>query len=288
MKEKFTLSKSPGKHPDENAMSKVFITGHIIEVETMDKHPRNLTRYRKFDKGHYIDLDTGELCDYHLPKQSSRQSSMLPSFERLRRIINANFFGLPSECHVILTYREQITNPQPLYTDFKKFWQKLSYRYPHCEYIAVTEPQHRGSWHFHVLIKDMQARRLFIPHEELTRLWGHGFTWISSLAGNDNIGLYFMVRLKDVDLHEDLQNGRQSKRILKGARLQFYPPHMKLYRCSSGIVRPTTVTMPYREVQRLVKSQPPCFSRTIRIIQNDDGGETELNAITYEHYNLKR
>ncbi len=288
MKEKITLSKSPGKRPDENAMSKVFITGHIIEVETMDKQPRNLTRYRKFDKSHYIDLDTGELCDYQPRIDSSRKHTMLPSFERLRRIINANFFGLPSECHVVLTYREQITDPQPLYADFKKFWQRLSYRYPHCEYIAVTEPQHQGSWHFHVLIKDTQAKRLFIPHEELTCLWGRGFTWISSLAGNDNIGLYFMVRLKDVDLHEDLQNGQQSKLILKGARLQFYPPHMKLYRCSSGIVRPQAITMPYGEVQRLVRSKSPCFRRTIRVVKNEDGGETELNAITYEHYNLKR
>lgn len=287
MKGKITLAKIPGRPPDENAMSKVFITGHIIEAETMDRQPRNLTRFRKFDKGHYVNLDTGELFDYH-PQPSDRQNSMRSSFERLRRIINANFFGLPSECHIVLTYREQVTEPQPLYTDFKKFWQRFSYRYPHCVYIAVTEPQHRGSWHFHVLIKDLQANKLFIPHKELTRLWGHGFTWIKSLAGYDNIGLYFMARLKDVDFREDLQNDQPSKWIVKGARLRFYPPHMKLYRCSSKIIRPQAVTMPYREVRRLVQSKSPCYSRTIRIIQEDNGEETELNAITYEHYNLKR
>lgn len=275
------------KLPDMNAVSKVFITGHIIEVETIDKPPKNLNRYRKLNKYQYVDTVSGELLDYK-PDKRSKSSSIKPTFDRLRRIINANFTGNPSEVHIVLTYQEFMSDTKQMYLDFKRFWQRFSYRYPNCRYIVVTEPQESGSWHFHLLVKSTDKSFFFVPHSKLTDLWGHGFTWIRNLAGVDNIGLYFVARLKDVDSNEDLQDENRSKSIKKGARLDFYPPNMKIYRCSSGIIRPQPIVVPYQSVGEIVDKHEPCFSRTIRIIRRDADGDKELNAITYEHYNLHR
>lgn len=284
---RIVLVKEYAKDPNDNAISKVFITGHIIEVETMDKPPKNLNRYRKLNKDQYIDTETGEMLDYkHNNRSKSR--SLNDTFDRLRRIINANFEGEPSEVHIVLTYAALMTDTNQMYLDFKRFWQRFSYRYPNCQYIVVTEPQERGSWHFHLLVKSTDRPFFFIPHSKLMDLWGHGFTWISNLAGDDNIGLYFVARLKDIDENESLQDENRPKSIKKGARLALYPPNMKIYRCSTGIIRPQPTMMTYSSVKELVINHKPCFSNTIRIISRDENGEKELNAITYEHFNLHR
>lgn len=287
MNSKIVCVKDHAKTPDMNAMSKVFITGHVIEVETIDKPPKNINRYRKISKEQYIDTLTGELLEYKSQKRSN-SSSMKSTFDKLRRIINANFTGIPSELHIILTYGKFMNDTRLMYLDFKRFWQRFSYRYPNCQYIAVTEPQRTGSWHYHVLVKSLDKEYFFIRQSELTELWGHGFTYIKNLAGYDNIGLYFVVRLQDIDVNEILNDENLPKTIKKGARLAYYPPNMKIYRCSSGIIRPQPIIIPYNSVSELVNGHEPCYKSTLHIMKVENETHRELNAITYEHYNLKR
>lgn len=287
MNPKIIILKDEAKTPDMNAVSKVFRTGHIIEVETMDKPPRNINRYRKLNKEQYIDTETGEVLDYKTQKRSN-SASIKKSFNNLRRIVNANFVGNPSEVHIILTYGKYMNDTRLMYLDFKRFWQRFSYRYPNCQYIAVTEPQRRGSWHYHVLVRSQNEQFFYVKQSELTECWGHGHTYIKNLAGIDNIGLYFVAQLENDDVNEDLQDENRPKSIIKGARLAYYPPNMKIYRCSSGIIRPEPIIMTYNSVNELVENRKPCYSRTIRIVKHDDDGYNELNAITYEHYNLRR
>ena len=281
------FKKGQAKIPDENSIAQVFITGNIIEVRIIDKPSKNLNRYRKLNKCQCIDVETGEVIDYKIDKRG-KSSTMKPTFDRLRRIINTNFTGTPSEVHIVLTYASVMTDTRQMYLDFKRFWQRFSYRYPNCQYIAVTEPQERGSWHFHLLVKSTDRPFFFIPHSELTELWGHGYTWIENLNGIDNMGAYFVPRLKDIDINEDLQDENRSKSIKKGARLSLYPPNMKIYRCSTGIIRPQANLMPYKSVKELTKGHKPYFSGTLHIIRIDENGEKELNAITDECYNLHR
>lgn len=137
----------------------------------------------------------------------------------------------------------------------------------------------------HVLMKDLDGNPLYVPKEQLDALWGHGFTWVSSLKGNSNIGLYFMAHLSKADESENKAEPSDRKCIVKGARLSFYPPGFKLYRCSRGIVKPIVEVMPYEDTRLLTEGYKPTFLQQISIVQpNEDGTEVELNSILYEQY----
>lgn len=71
--------------------------------------------------------------------------------------------------------------------------------------------------------------------------------------------------------------------------LRYYPPNLKIYRCSKGIQRPHPIILPFREVKRLVGDSQPVRQAAKQIIAVDsDGTEQELNSVEYRQYNLKR
>ena len=77
--------------------------------------------------------------------------------------------------------------------------------------------------------------------------------------------------------------------ILKNARLRYYPPNLKIYRCSKGIKRPKPITLPFGEVKRLVGDSQPVQKSAKHIVSVDENGtEHELNSIEYRQYNLLR
>jgi hypothetical protein len=207
---------------------------------------------------------------------------------------------------VTLTYAENMQDTKRLYKDFKKFWLRYQYKYGKTfDYLTVVEPQGRGAWHCHVLIRANKLDKLYIPHEEMASLWSHGFVKIKSLKGVDNIGAYLSAYLCDVELTQEtlrsavnrtgslqqievkeVEVDGQLKRFIKGGRLHMYPPGMNLYRKSKGIVFPEVQQMRYGEVKKIVGNATPNYSTTVTI--QDDDTEKVLNRITYEHYNTKR
>lgn len=289
-KPKIKIRRRRGGTPPRDSPAKVFILQHHIEIQTMDKPPTHLKRYRKISGTEYVDTVTNEKTSYKVRDgTNSKPSNLNRKFSALRRLINNNFIGSASELHIVLTYggdfAGKMTDPKKLYEDFRRFWDRFKRKYPMCAYIAIAEPQRTGSWHMHVLMKRLDNNPLYIPKDQLDELWGHGFTWVSSLEGNDNIGVYFMAHLKNVDLYENDDQPSDKKCIIKGARLALYPPKFKLYRCSKGILKPSVSVMPYEETKLLTEGYRPTFSQTLTVMRvNEDGTEDELNSITYEHY----
>ncbi len=266
--------------PDDK-LSKVYVSNHIVEVITMKKQSNSLKNYKKVGKSGCVNLTTGEYIEYSKEKRTKNtQNHFTKASNFLRRIINYNFVGDSSEKFITLTYSEIMTDYTKANDDFTKFWNKLKYRYPDCEYIKVIEPQQSGSWHLHVLLKDMKSKNLFIKHEELSQLWGNGFVWIEALPFADNFGAYFSVRFSTIEPSDN-----ESKSIKKGSRIKFYPPNFKFYTCSRGIKKPSAITMTHGEAKKLVNYRAPCYSYTNAILNAND---IEINSITYEQFNLKR
>ena len=275
--------------PKGGEHTEVCITNHIIEMKTVKRVPTNLCHFRKLNKTQYIDLLTGEVCEYKQKQEIQNNCyAKNKAFEQLRRIINLNFQGNYNELHLILTYSKLMMDKKQLSTDFKKFWNKLKYRYPNCEYIAVAEPQQTGSWHMHVLVKNTCNANLFIEKDILDNLWQHGFTYITKLIGNDNIGAYFTALHKDLNLYENLDKSSNQKLIIKNARLRYYPPNGKLFTTSKGILKPKILKMTYEEAMDLVDNQTPCFTKTTEIVMCDNGVEKIVNTIVYQQFNFKR
>ncbi|MEK3997380.1 hypothetical protein MKY29_21975, partial [Psychrobacillus sp. FSL K6-2365] len=170
------------------------------------------------------------------------------------------------------------------------------------DYMCVVEPQGRGAWHCHMLLRFNDLDRIFIKNEDLALVWGHGFVTIKSLEGNDNIGAYLSAYLADIELdtekmdlnsmmklHQEerevttkIVEGKE-KKFVKGGRLHLYPPGMNLYRKSKGIEFPERQEMRYSDIKKVVGSAKPHYQKSYRI-------ETEdfENTITFIQYNTKR
>lgn len=272
---------------------------HIIEVQYLEK--RNFDcKIRKIDKDRYVDKRTGEIHEFeHIENRQESLNSLRQTFKKLRYLINNNFEGKGNELHVTLTYAENMTDTNRLYDDFRKFMQRLKYKYKDIstiDYISVVEPQGRGAWHCHLLLRFNDMDKVYIENSVLAELWRHGYVTIKSLKDVDNIGAYLSAYLADIEVPDDKvkylegyegliekEVDGKKKKFLKGGRLHMYPPGMNIFRKSKGIKYPERENMRYRHAKKIVGSAKPHYSKAYHV-------ETEdfQNTIYYEQYNLKR
>ena len=273
--------------------------GNIIEVRYMAISPH--PSIRKLDKDHYLDLLTGEVKDTnHKANRAADPASVAQSLRNLRDIINTNLTDSDAVLWVTLTYRDNMTDAQRLYEDYRRFWQRFKYyllkhRYTSAEYIIAAEPQGRGAWHLHALFL-FSDKAPFIPNSDIAQLWGHGFTKTKSLNGIDNPGLYLTAYLGDMELTEAIAAGKMGegrlteskngeKAVIKGARLKMYPAGMNLYRCSRGVKKPEIYQMTEEDAQEIVKNSLLVYERTLAV--TDATGKV-ANTIHYRQYNTVR
>lgn len=277
---------------------------HMVEVQYMEK--MNTTNHiKKLDKNRYVDLGSGEIKEFnHSVTRKDNYNSLRQTFKKVRYLINNNFVGAKNELHVTLTYAENMTDTKRLYVDFKYFVERLRTRFKDVstlDYMCVVEPQSRGAWHCHMLVRFNDVQKIYIPNSELEKVWGHGFIKIKSLEGNDNIGAYLSAYLADLDIDDEMSfktlmtlndeklevqiktvEGKE-KKFVKGGRLHMYPPGMNLYRKSKGIVFPEREKMTYQNIKKIVGSANPHYEKTYKVEKEDFE-----NTIHYQQYNLKR
>ncbi|NLK10318.1 MAG: hypothetical protein GX317_05085 [Staphylococcus equorum] len=283
-----------------NDLVTVTKTRHIVEVQRMEKM-NTQANIKKLNSDEYVSLDTGEIKKFQKTENRSQSyNSLRQTFKKIRYLINNNFTGEKNELFLTLTYAENMTDPKKLYDDVRKFIMRLKYRFKDAttiDYINVVEPQQRGAWHCHVLLRFNDLQNIFVPNQEMADLWGHGFVTIKSMKNIDNIGAYLSAYLSDIELTDKtlltaVEEKREvvsktiegkEKKFIKGGRLHLYPTGMNLYRKSKGIVFPERKRMKYKNIKKIVGNAAPHYSKNIKV-ENVDFE----NNITYEQYNLKR
>lgn len=249
---------------------KNYICGHVVETVEMEKINGCVMKYRKLSKNKMIDTTTGEVIEVENSKNRGEQlRSLRSTIRRLRMIINANFFGEMNELFVTLTYRENMTDVGRLYGDFKKFYKRLRRRYKEYEfeYVCAIEPQFRGAWHLHLLLKAMNFKYLYIPNEKIAEIWGNGFTKTKRIESVDNIGAYLSAYLTN------LEDGR------KAERLYLYPSGVNIYRTSRGIKKPNVIKGDMR-----IDEKHKVYEREFEIKIDDE----VVNRVKIKQYNFKR
>ena len=299
---------------EKNSPAKVVYMGNVTQVTTFQKRP-TAPPIRKLNKESYLDLRSGEVCDYeHIENRAGCKDSIRKTLAWIRALINTNVIE-PKNCRwVTLTYAENMTDTKRLYEDYKRFWQRFCYwckanGHGKPEYISVIEPQGRGAWHVHAFfIWDTSAP--FIPNEEvLEKLWQQGFTNCKQPTDCDNIGAYFSAYLADLPLDEveklppdemkkaldghevktvDFTNAQEqtkSKKFVKGGRLYLYPPGMNIVRRSKGIKDPVEEWTTSKKAKEKISSAKLTFSSVFEVL-NDDG--QPVNKLLKEYYNSKR
>jgi hypothetical protein len=283
--------------------------GNVKEVMYIEKLNRKGLDITKINKNQYMVNSTGEILDYkHSENRKDNVDSLRRTFKKIRYLINNNFGGMSNELAFTITYKENITDPKTLYNDFKNFSKRLKYKYPDMEYLCVVEPQGRGAWHCHVLLKFVSHQKIYIPNKEIAEIWGHGFVTVKAIRQDvDNLGAYLSAYLGDIELDDGenlktlidlgiIKSGKPidikeveiegvKKKFIKGGRLHMYPPGMNIYRKSKGILEPESVYKPYSDIKKIVGSSTPNYSSCISILDDDS---KQLNTIIYEQYNMKR
>lgn len=256
---------------------------------------------KKLSKDEYMVIDTGEVKEYkHRETRKDNTESLRKTFKKIRNIINYNFCGGGNELMFTGTYRENMTDRDVLMRDFQKFMQKVKYKYGRVEYMNIVEPQGRGAWHVHVLLKFMDCDRIFIPNKELAEMWGKGFVTVRRIRNDvDNLGAYLSAYLGDIELCDENTevireycntnkvveyktvevDGRQ-KKFVKGGRLHLYPAGMNIYRKSRGIKEPVSEKVSYDDIED-IQNVKPSYVSAISVC--DDEG-AEINRIIYEIY----
>ena len=224
------------------------------EVVYMTSEPK--PGIMKIDKDNYMVINTGEIKQFK--KNEGKQIEYLrTTFRKLEHLIKTNFDTEENEHNalfVTLTYRENMQDRERLLKDFDEFFKRLKYECKNhkLDYIAVAEPQARGAWHMHMLLKSDKPV-LYVDNKRMAEIWRHGFTETERIKGRDP-GKYFAAYFTSLEAEgkDDPEavyvKGPNGKKYKKGARLHFYPKGMRFYRCSRGITRPTAETSTYSTI----------------------------------------
>lgn len=261
---------------------RVIKQGAVADMVFTDKKP--VQGVRKISKSQYVVIGTGEIKEYQ-QTDTKQADSLRKTFTNLRQLINTNFHVNDSELFLTLTYAENMQDPERLYTDYKKFFMRLRYSLENRElaYIAIAEPQGRGAWHLHVLLKSVDGKHLYIDNRQMQELWGLGWTETKRLKG-DNPGAYFVAYFQNTEEEHPglIADPRKAKKFKKGGRLKFYPKDFKFFRTSRNIEKPVSETMTYEKV--LAEYGQPIYGQAFQLVE----GEEVKNTIIKQQFNKKR
>lgn len=293
----------------------VLETLNNYEVRAM-QHKNKEARILKLDKDRYISTrdvkrvvtSDGEVFESYDPEdikffnrtnnRSESENGIRKTFINLRRLISNNFTGnLQNELFITLTNKENIRDNKENSRRFDLFMKRLKRKYKDVEfgYIAVVEPQRRGSFHTHLLLKAVNQGRIYIPNEVISQCWEFGFTKTNRLVSS-GIAQYFTAYLTDVVVDDDVEvdgeeviekevmneNGELiSKKVQKNGRLKYYNPNTKIYRKSRNMIMPEFEEMQYKDIKKELMSEPA--HRSVKLYQSED--ESFSNIIVHEYYN---
>ena len=298
------LSEVPKINP--NLPVKVITMGNVVEVQYME-HRNNKQTVQMLPGGNeFVICSTGEVKEVeHHNTRKDNKKGLYKTFANCRGMINANVTDVSKVRWCTLTYKENMTDPKRLYSDFQQFNQRFQYfckikGYSKPEYIVMMEPQGRGAWHAHLLYIWQDMKAPYISNKDFRELWGHGFVKIKKLDNVDNVGAYLTAYLGDMELDEiqgktdgkevkivevDENGEKVKKAIVKGARLDLYPSNFNMLRYSRGCKKPIEEMMYQDEVTKKVLGATKTFESAVKMIDETTGFE---NTIVKSQYNLLR
>lgn len=231
---------------------KVIITKHVIEVRTYEKA---VVKGKK-NNGGRLKGERSSDGDKH------RQDAVKRTREAVRQLVTTNFDK--GSKFITLTFKDgsvsDVKNISECHVEFKKFIQRLRYRYGSFRYLAVVEFQDkngRGAVHYH-MISDLT----YVPQSELMEIWDNGLVWINQIEHVDNVGAY-VVKYMIADTNDDRLRGYRA----------FYG--------SKNLERPTILDGDTAEAYALLLDKK-------KQVYHSEYESEHLGKICYAQYNLIR
>lgn len=281
----------------------VQIAGNVIDIKQCAREPHAWKNIEWIDAETYVDLNTGEIRQaQHSTSRGDKMSApeVRRTLQRMRGLINSNWFGDKNELMVTLTYTDNMTDNKRLAHDLDVFNKRMKRALGEIKYLTAVEPQGRGAWHAHILVKQMTAHSTYWPAEDVARCWEHGqIIDVTRLTKVDNVGAYLSAYLSNApaeDSQLELQQIRQPreplppKRVIKGARLTMYPRGMHLYRASRNLDKPIIKKMrpTSAELSALLGDAELRYSASVKLQGEAEGDSYLINTITHQQFVRKQ
>lgn len=222
-----------------------------------------LEKVRRVDKHTYLNPNDNEMKNYnHKTKRTENETTFFRSKRELNWLILNNFQGVNNELFLTLTYSEKMDRPSQLSLDFRNFMKRLKTVFKDrlkFEYILVKEPSMSGSWHLHILLKYELLNYYSIDNisdlkDTIKQNWKKGKSHIKSIDNANKLASYLTKHLSNLVIDDCGQDTADiifitdtTKTIIKNSRLPLYPMNLKIYSSSSGIKKPYSQYIPYKE-----------------------------------------
>ncbi|MCK5413284.1 MAG: hypothetical protein KAI57_02810 [Candidatus Pacebacteria bacterium] len=198
---------------------KVVISGKIIEVYKYSK--MQVYGFTAFPSNKGFEKNEEE-------KNRSKFSQSRSSFN-IRGLVNSN----PDlNKFLTLTFAKNQKNLSKANYEFKKFIERMKYKYQIFKYVCVVEFQKRGAVHYHII-----CNLTYIKKKTIEKIWSHGFVKINRVQSVRNLGAYFAK-------HGTKGDEVESK--LLASRKKFF--------CSRGINRPIILRNPDKTKEYIDKN----------------------------------
>ena len=265
--EKWTLE-------NNRIISAIIQNDEYADITVMERKTK--LNVKKINKTEYVNLSTGEIKKYNLSENKCNIESIRKTFKELIYLIRHNFTSnSENQLFITLTYAENMEDKGKLYNDFKNFYKRLKRRYKGIkfDYILVAEPQERGAWHIHLMLK--ADKPLYIHDSVIRELWGHGITQAERLK-SDDVGKYYVAYFTNLEIEAKAERSKE-KKYVKGARLQLYPSGMKIYRTTKGIKKPPKIDITFGELQKQFGA--PIWKQEYEIFKAENGSEEIVNKL---------
>ena len=260
-------------------------SGVVVEIVSLERTPTPPPT-KKLNAIEYVYLETGEIAQY---QKAVNKADSLQSVRRSlvygRDLINCNFSGTFGERMYTFTYRDNMTDLKRLCDDLERVMRKIKKKYGDTVWVTAIEPQERGAWHAHMLIKSATDKPLWIDATWLYESWGNGYVSIEPLHEVDNVGAYLSGYLANMAKPDGEVTGKDGTKYKKGARLHMYPSGMRIFRCSRNCKKPEVEELTYKEAKEKVRGATRTYAQRIEI--TDESGQS-VNEIQHEYYNTAR
>ena len=243
----------------------VYNTPRYTEIVANDNKPKR-PPVKRISKQEYVNTDTGEVLDFK-EKEVKSIESLTKQCKRLRIYISGYFSGDKTERFITLTYSGHMAEPEKISNDFKYFMRKIMRKYGKCRYIYIKEPDEKGSWHIHCIIKKLSGGDFNITEEEARSMWKAGeIVNVKPIYDIDKLSWYFDISHKD-----------------KKHRIKYYPKNMRIYEHSRDMKIDKKYTK-FKNINSLVKDKQVNYKKQINITSDD---MKKINKIRYMQFIAK-
>ncbi len=198
-----SITENREKENIENLLQQQDDKREIIKIYSKAVVMKNIIKIKEYSKPvcrGFHSFGGRKVTDEKVTSEKNREYVLYKMREDLWQLANSNFdYGSK---FITLTFKENMKDLKVANYEFKKFVDRLKYRYGDFKYIAVIEFQDkykRGAIHYH-MISDLG----YIENRELREIWSNGFVRINRIKQVDNVGNYiikYMCKADDVRLH---------------------------------------------------------------------------------------